>query len=602
MQRGVSKRQKELLNIIYLYIKDSGYPPTYEDMREKLKVASNQTIIDLLKILESKKLLKRDEGEARGLAILPLGYEALSKPPLVRMAGVTAAGPAIEAIPQREWVEMPSGYKKYDKVFIVEVSGNSMIEANIYDGDQVLIRESEEYKSGDIVLARIGDEVTLKTFVFDNGRTYLKPENPACRIIPITHDTYFLGKYLSNLGKAPRETQKKLIETVTDKEIHENYETKIDDIDLSFASVREYERTKHVHRLHPYLGKFIPQLVDVFLKKYFKKGDAILDPFMGSGTTLVEANVLGMHSVGVEISHFNCLIAEIKTKEYNITLAEKEIKDILAKTKEFSKTLGNDPIEKVFNSDSKYLNTWLSDRALQEILFYRNEIKNYQNQDLLKIILSRATRSARLITHYDLARPSKPVREPYYCIKHRRMCQPINEAFKFIDRYSIDTVNRIKEFDRLRTNAHIKIVQGDSREVDFSKIAGYKGGKFDGIFTSPPYVGLIDYHDQHRYAYELFGFDDNGFKEIGPASKGKSRQAKEDYKKVITDVFKNVNMYLKKGAKIFVVVNDRDNLYPDIAKECGYTVEKIYHRPVLMRTERDNTKFSESIYYFRKLQ
>ncbi|OGD57340.1 hypothetical protein A2V71_00785 [Candidatus Berkelbacteria bacterium RBG_13_40_8] len=377
-------------------------------------------------------------------------------------------------------------------------------------------------------------------------------------------------------------------------------ETKLDSVDLSFSNVREYERTKHVHRLHPYLGKFIPQLVDVFLKKYFKKGDAILDPFMGSGTTLVEANVLGMHSVGVEISHFNCLIADIKTKKYNVPLVEKEIKDILAKTKEFSKTLSKNPVKKVYNSNSKYLDTWLSDRALQEILFYRDNIKNYQNQDLLKIILSRATRSARLITHYDLARPTKPVREPYYCIKHKRICQPTNEAFKFIDRYSIDTINRIKEFDKLRTNAHIKIVQDDSREVDFSKIAGYKGGKFDGIFTSPPYVGLIDYHDQHRYAYELFGFDDNGFKEIGPANKGKSRQAKEDYKKGITDVFKNVNKYLKKGAKIFVVVNDRDNLYPDIAKDCGYLIEKIYHRPVLMRTERDSTKFSESIYYFRK--
>lgn len=56
--------------------------------------------------------------------------------------------------------------------------------------------------------------------------------------------------------------------------------------DLTFIGVREFERTKHVHRLHPYLGKFIPQLVEVFLRKYFKGGDTILDPFSGSGTTL----------------------------------------------------------------------------------------------------------------------------------------------------------------------------------------------------------------------------------------------------------------------------------------------------------------------------
>ena len=83
-----------------------------------------------------------------------------------------------------------------------------------------------------------------------------------------------------------------------------NFKTSLNGVNLSFAGVREYERTKHVHRLHPYLGKFIPQLVEVFLKHYFKKGESILDPFMGSGTTLIESNVLGMNSTGIEISLF----------------------------------------------------------------------------------------------------------------------------------------------------------------------------------------------------------------------------------------------------------------------------------------------------------
>jgi len=396
--------------------------------------------------------------------------------------------------------------------------------------------------------------------------------------------------------------------TMPQVKIPKIFETSLNGIDLSFANVREYERTKHVHRLHPYLGKFIPQLVEVFLKHYFKKGDWILDPFLGSGTTLIEANVLGIHSVGIEISEFNCLVAKVKTQKYDIPLLEKEIKDILFKTKEYSNWLSKGQSQltflqdsfKKYKTDSEYLNTWLSDRALQEVLFYREQIKNYKYQDVLRIILSRATRSARLVPHYDLARPKKPVRKPYYCIKHKRICQPVDEAMKFINRYSWDTIRRIKEFDRIKTNTTMKIIQGDSREVDFNKIKDYKGGKFDGIFTSPPYVGLIDYHDQHRYAYELFGFDDNGFKEIGPASKGRSREAKEEYKKDIIAVFQNMNRFLKPKAKIFVVVNDRDNLYPEVAAACRYKIEKIYHRPVLMRTERDNTCFSESIYYFIK--
>src|SRR5581483_10178025 len=83
--------------------------------------------------------------------------------------------------------------------------------------------------------------------------------------------------------------------------------------ELGFYDVPERERTKHVHRLHPYLGKFIPQLVERFLRRYFREGDWILDPFMGSDTTVVQANELGMPSVGVDISEFNCLIAKVKT-------------------------------------------------------------------------------------------------------------------------------------------------------------------------------------------------------------------------------------------------------------------------------------------------
>jgi len=143
----------------------------------------------------------------------------------------------------------------------------------------------------------------------------------------------------------------------------------------------------------------------------------------------------------------------------------------------------------------------------------------------------------------------------------------------------------------LRTEAKIILLQGDARSI---KLPIEK--EIDGIFTSPPYLGLIDYHNQHRYAYELFYFKEYPEAEIGSPNKN-SNQTKENYKKDITVVLKNMANYLKPGAKIFIVVNDKHNLYPEIAKECNFKIIDVFHRPVLMRTERDNNRFSENIYY-----
>ncbi len=202
---SVTKRQKELLSLIYHYIAGSGYPPTFEEMREGLGVRSNQSVIDLLDKLTRDRYLKRDEG-ARSLTVLPLGYQVLGKPPLVPILGATSAGMPIEAVGiTGQWLAYPVHDDRIERLqeemFMLRVHGDSMINAGIDDGDAVLVQTKKEFISGEVVLAQIGDSVTIKRFISQDKPpyVYLKPENPSYGNILIRDDVELKGKVISVL-------------------------------------------------------------------------------------------------------------------------------------------------------------------------------------------------------------------------------------------------------------------------------------------------------------------------------------------------------------------------------------------------------------------
>src|SRR6478672_8365420 len=109
------------------------------------------------------------------------------------------------------------------------------------------------------------------------------------------------------------------------------------DLDLSWSEsdLPERERTKHVNRLHPYLGKFIPQLVQALLTRHVPGGGSVLDPFAGSGTTLVQALESGYDAIGADVAPFNCLLMRVKTREYNPFVLETELREALARLDAF---------------------------------------------------------------------------------------------------------------------------------------------------------------------------------------------------------------------------------------------------------------------------
>ena len=446
---------------------------------------------------------------------------------------------------------------------------------------------------------------------------------------------------------------------------------------LSFAEYKESETTKHVHRLHPYKGKFIPQLVEYFLdshtdkfKKgvFFKRGDIVLDPFCGSGTTLVEASELGINAIGIDVSAFNTQISNSKVGKYNFQLIEDVAKDISLKLKKYLKDKNNTEFEiellselKDFNAkyfpspdyrykvrqklideksyskekeskffplynklvqkynielkqerNNTFLDKWFIKVVRDEIDFVFNEIKKIKDvstKRILMIVLSRTVRSCRATTHSDLGTLLEPQLSTYYCRKHGKICKPLFSIDGWWNRYTNDTLKRLKDFDDLRTNTHQLCLTGDSRKIDIiSKLERNSPDfaekinteKISGVFSSPPYVGLIDYHEQHAYAYDLFGFERNDELEIGPLYKGQGREAKESYAKGIAEVLLNSKRYLKEDYNVFLVANDKYGLYPLIAEKAGMKIINQYKRPVLNRVEKDRNAYSEIIFHLKE--
>ena len=450
------------------------------------------------------------------------------------------------------------------------------------------------------------------------------------------------------------------------------------DIDwrLSFDFLKEADTTKHVHRLHPYKGKFIPQLVEYFLdnhtdefkqRVYFKTDDILLDPFCGSGTTLVQANELGMHAVGIDVSKFNALIANVKIGEYDFVDLQREVTRITKELKRFvadsstvrfeNELLGelrvfNDryfpspeyrrkvqqreideddygaqkekeflprywDLVKKYNIELKqrgsnrFLDKWYLQHVRNEIEFAFQLLKGVQNpstKKALTVVLSRTIRSCRATTHADLATLIEPISATYYCSKHGKVCKPLFSILSWWERYSADTITRLSKFKKLKTDTLQYCLTGDAREIDIASALEkrhpslaklVKDKRIKGIFSSPPYVGLIDYHEQHAYAYDLFGFERRDELEIGPLSRGYGKEARDSYVEGIVAVLKNCKKFLVPDFEILLVANDKSNLYPMIAEKTGLRIIQQYKRPVLNRTERDKGAYWESIFHMK---
>ncbi len=196
--KKISKRQEDILSFIKSEVKKKGYPPSVREIGEAVGLASSSTVHGHLARLESKGFIRRDPTKPRAIEILdPEGLEAMKPGVLnVPLVGKVTAGLPITAIENiEEYFPLPESFgTTEDQLFMLEIVGNSMIEAGILNGDHVIVKQQQSAQNGEIVVAMTeDDEATVKRFFKEKDYFRLQPENSSMDPI-IVDNVSILGK------------------------------------------------------------------------------------------------------------------------------------------------------------------------------------------------------------------------------------------------------------------------------------------------------------------------------------------------------------------------------------------------------------------------
>ncbi len=189
----LTKRQQEIFDFIKRYSAKHGYPPTVRDIGKAIGLTSSSTVHAHLANLEKIGLVRRDPTKPRALELLVEGAKKVVQPAGLPVVGRVAAGAPILADENIEdYVEVPPIAGGDDGEYVLKVSGDSMINAGILDGDHVVVRPQETARDGEIVVALMGEEATVKRYFREADHIRLQPENDALEPIR-TREVQVLG-------------------------------------------------------------------------------------------------------------------------------------------------------------------------------------------------------------------------------------------------------------------------------------------------------------------------------------------------------------------------------------------------------------------------
>lgn len=192
----ISSKQQEILDYIKNEILNRGFPPAVREICEAVHLKSTSSVHSHLEALEKNGYIRRDATKPRAIEIIDDNFNLARREIVnVPLVGTVAAGQPILAVENIEtYFPVPAEFMPNEQSFMLRVKGDSMVNAGIFDGDQVLVKQQTSAKNGDIVVALVEDSATVKTFYKEDGYYRLQPENDYMDPILVQDNLQILGK------------------------------------------------------------------------------------------------------------------------------------------------------------------------------------------------------------------------------------------------------------------------------------------------------------------------------------------------------------------------------------------------------------------------
>ena len=350
--------------------------------------------------------------------------------------------------------------------------------------------------------------------------------------------------------------------------------------------------TYYTHGFHPYPAKFTPQMVGKFLREYCLSGDIVLDPFCGSGTTLVESALNNMNSVGIDLNPVACVVSRAKSINYTDTDIA-ALQNFLSELETNSLFVSAGFADDITPPEFPNRRHWFQDNVSRELTQLKSMIDGETNNNAKSLLLCAFSKIIVEVSNQD-----SEVR--YTARQKHHPDRAVFRSFASTVKKYLIALAKAPRVARGRTTVH----HGNAVNV----IGQFPSDHFDFVITSPPYINTFDYYLYHKQRIFWLGFDHSPVRqnEIGGHHRVDRKEphiSKAEYFNAISQVMREAARVSKPGSRFVMVIGDgivrgevinMAEVIFNLCRDCGYSVKCIDSVNLSGITKSFNKKFANA--------